>query len=367
MLLLLNFLGAIFAGVLAEGAAGLAKASAPDGDGGGDGTGPADWSPDEGAGNLLDEIFLDEIFPVGTGHGDPHAGGTDTDGITTSDLPVAPDGPREFHGGEGDDLIDGGNGADMLAGGAGNDQINARGGDDIITGGDGDDIVWAGDGDDHVDAGAGDDIVRGGAGGDTLLGGAGDDWLAGEGGDDWLSGDEGDDTLLGGEGDDWLDGGEGDDWLAGGWGDDTLLGGAGSDTLDGGAGDDVLWGLFPEGRDDSEVDFLNGGEGDDTLWLGSGDIGTGGPGADSFMLPSWMAGGDGAAILDHDGAGDRIVVVVDPATHPDPQLTVAPGEGGEGDVTRILLDGAMLATVNGRVELADIVLLRQGPGAGTIP
>lgn len=307
MLVLLNLLGAIFAGTLVEGVAAHSKEDAQGWGGHDDGDGdPAERAPDEGAGDLLDEVFRsDSSSPE-----DDAA----MDGIVTDDLPILPDAPREVVGGPGDDLIDGGNSGDRLAGGAGNDQINARGGDDIITGGAGDDIVWAGDGDDHVD---------------------------------------------GGDGDDTLYGGTGDDWLAGGWGDDTLIGGAGSDTLDGGSGNDWLSGLFPEGNDDSETDFLNGTEGDDTLWLGMGDIGTGGQGADSFVLPSWMAAGEGAIILDHDPAEDQIVVVVDHAAHPDPQLVV---EQGEGDTTRILLDGATLATVNGRVELADIRLVEGGPG-----
>mgnify|MGYP001279648513 CR=1 FL=1 len=352
MLVLLNLLGAIFAGTLVEGVAAHSKEDAQGWGGHDDGDGdPAERAPDEGAGDLLDEVFRsDSSSPE-----DDAA----MDGIVTDDLPILPDAPREVVGGPGDDLIDGGNSGDRLAGGAGNDQINARGGDDIITGGAGDDIVWAGDGDDHVDGGDDDDTLYGGTGDDWLAGGAGDDWLAGEGGDDSLSGGDGDDTLIGGEGDDRLDGGAGDDWLAGGWGDDTLIGGAGSDTLDGGSGNDWLSGLFPEGNDDSETDFLNGTEGDDTLWLGMGDIGTGGQGADSFVLPSWMAAGEGAIILDHDPAEDQIVVVVDHAAHPDPQLVV---EQGEGDTTRILLDGATLATVNGRVELADIRLVEGGPG-----
>lgn len=360
MLLLVNLLGAIFAGVLAEGAAALTKSGAQGGDGDDGDAGDADSFDgqvvDEGAGDLLDEAFP----------GDGYSGaadGTDalwseTDGIVTDDLPVVPDAPRDFAGGPGDDLIDGGNAGDWLSGGDGNDQINARAGDDLILGGAGDDIIHAGEGDDHADGGTGNDTLHGGAGQDTLFGGDGHDWLAGEDGDDWLSGGDGDDTLLGGEGDDWLDGGAGNDWLAGGWGGDTLIGGAGADTLDGGAGNDVLWGLFPEGHDDGEVDFLNAGEGDDTLWLGTGDIGTGGAGADTFVLPSWMAEGGGATILDHVPGEDRILVLADPAVHADPQLAV---EAGADDTTRIFLDGALLATVNGQVGLADIGLLQQAP------
>ncbi|MFV3073323.1 calcium-binding protein [Niveispirillum fermenti] len=73
-----------------------------------------------------------------------------------------------------------------------------------------------------------------------------------------LAGDEGA-TLVGGDGHDLLVGGDGDDLLIGGHGNDTLIGGSGSDTL-------------------------IGGEGDDTIFVAAGDVATGGPGSDRFLI-----------------------------------------------------------------------------------
>ena len=96
--------------------------------------------------------------------------------------------------------------------------------------------------------------------------------------------------------------------IHGGDGNDLLQGGAGSDTLDGNDGDDSLSGLFPEG-DDTAVDFLNGGDGDDTLTLGAGDLGTGGAGADDFILSQWLGEGGFATIADYQAGEYQIEVV----------------------------------------------------------
>jgi Ca2+-binding RTX toxin-like protein len=171
-------------------------------------------------------------------------------------------------------------------------------------------------------------------------------------GDDTLAGGAGDDVLLGGAGHDSLAGGEGEDWLAGGDEDDVLSGGAGADTMDGNAGDDWLSGLNGP-VDDLDEDFLNGGDGSDTLILGAGDHAHGGDGQDEFVL--YETYGGVAHVADYDAAMDTLVVVYDPAIHPDPilSLEVSP----DGNESMLLLDGAPVATVRGDiVDLADIDL-----------
>ncbi|VDC23723.1 Hemolysin, chromosomal [Pseudogemmobacter humi] len=353
MLSLFGLLGALFAGAMIESVSVRAE---EDHDETGD-TAHEDDDPLTG-GNLLDEDDSPEVDMAG---GDPSLPQDDwpevapnTDGIVTSDLPGPAPVPVSLNGTGGDDLLDGSGAGDAISGGEGDDQINARGGDDTISGGGGADIVHAGEGDDLVSGGAGDDSLYGEDGNDTLSGDDGDDWLAGGQGDDLLTGGEGNDSLLGGSGNDTLYGGEGDDWLAGGEGDDLLTGGAGADTLDGGAGNDTLYGAFPEG-DDAETDFLNGGEGDDQLWLGAGDYGHGGGGADEFILTQWLGEGGFATISDYDTAEDQIVLVYDPAAHPDPAISVQPTGDGSGSL--IMLDGFVLAEVNGSVDPSEIRLL----------
>jgi len=171
-------------------------------------------------------------------------------------------------------------------------------------------------------------------------------------GDDTLTGGGGKDTLLGGAGQDGLDGGDGEDWLAGGDGNDALTGGAGSDTLDGNAGDDWISGLNGP-IDDFDEDFLNGGAGNDTLVLGSGDQAHGGEGGDDFVIHDWLKEGGVAHVTDYDAAQDKLVVIYDPAIHPDPILSLEVDP--DGSKSTLLLDGAPLATVRGDiVNLADI-------------
>lgn len=150
-----------------------------------------------------------------------------------------------------------------------------------------------------------------------------------------------------------LAGGIGNDWLSGGAGDDRLEGGAGSDVLDGGFGDDWLSGLKGP-VDDLVADYLRGGAGNDHLQLGAGDHGFGDAGKDEFVFQNWMREGDVAQISDSDAALDKIIVVYDPATHPEPVLTLMPdGTGG----TTLLLDGVPVALVQGGpLALGDVGL-----------
>lgn len=278
-----------------------------------------------------------------------------TDGFALSDdLPE--DAPEDFD-------LTGTNEGEVMSGGHGQDSINAMGGNDLVDGRDGDDTIVGMGGEDWISAGAGNDLVHGGAGNDTLLGldgddtlrgGLGNDSLAGHSGNDLMAGGEGDDSLSGGAGNDRLNGGAGNDWLAGNDGNDRLAGGAGSDILDGNAGNDWLSGLNGD-VDDFNEDFLNGGAGNDTLVIGAGDYASGGEGEDDFVLQDWLTEGGVAHISDYDADRDQLIIMYDPAAHPDPELTLQTSD--TGDQSTILLDGSPVATVQGSaVRLDDIRL-----------
>ena len=116
------------------------------------------------------------------------------------------------------------------------------------------------------------------------------------------------------------------------------------DEIDGGAGNDSLFG---QGE---EADFLNGGGGDDLLHLMGADVATGGTGADRFDIQ-----GNGGTIADYVPAEDRLVVVYDPALHPDPQVSVS----DDGADALVYLDGQELARISGAAGLqAGMVGLR---------
>ena len=198
-------------------------------------------------------------------------------------------------------------------------------GDDggYLRGDDGDDTLFGGLGDDWIEGGEGNNLIHGGAGNDTLIGGSGDD------------------TLIGGHGDDLLIAGGGDNELNGGWGDDTLVGAR----------------LDEHGRDIGGANTLNGGDGDDLLILGQGDLAHGGEGADTFVLGSWLAGGDPAQIVDFTPGEDRLVLS-HAADQPPPKLSVEndPASG----VSFVLIDGQVVAQVNdpdGSLTAADVELV----------
>lgn len=289
------------------------------------------------------ENLLDDTLPA------------NSDGFAVSDdIPVEQPEDLALGGTDAAEVLSGGLGHDQITGQAGADLIDGRAGDDQIDAGTGNDAVWGGDGNDTIDGGTGDDTIEGQVGNDLILGGEGNDHLSGHVGDDSLDGGIGADSLLGGEGSDRLDGDEGADWLAGGYGDDRLSGGEGSDTLDGGAGNDWLSGLNGD-IDDFDMDFLNGGAGNDTMVIGAGDHASGGEGDDDFILQDWLTEGGVAHISDYDADRDQLIVMYDPAAHPDPALTLETTE--DGSQSTILLDGAPVATIQGSaVRLDDIRL-----------
>lgn len=357
MLGMLGLFGALLAGVVADSVIGgmIGKSET----GGADDPAPAGDNPDD---TDEDTDLLDwaEDDPTVTDKGTFSP--DDPDYAAVSDDVVQPVDPGlVVDGGNQDDILAGRGGGDDMAGGQGDDQMAGKDGADWMQGGAGADIELGGAGADTLQGGTGNDQLAGDAGNDWLVGGAGNDTLSGHDGADHLYGSEGQDTLMGGGGDDRLYGGAGADWLAGGADIDKLVGGTGGDTLDGGLGHDTL-----DGRDGvgafPEMDFLNGGEGNDLLQIGAGDYATGGDGADWFELADMTAGDAIANIADYDANEDTLVVVFDPAMHPDPVLSLETPEDS-GDVI-VLLDGVPLAKVQGGAGMSlDDVLMTPAQAA----
>ena len=354
MLGLFGLFGALLAGLVADSMFGGPTGKADDHE---EDTPPdTTASPDQTeGGNLLDWVTND-IDPAADMSGVTRNGPDAVDFVPTStDAVYLADVDVSLLGGASSDMLNGFGGNDTLIGGDGNDHLAGQAGNDFIQGGAGTDVAHGGVGADTLQGGAGDDLLAGEDGDDKLVGGAGADTLLGHEGADRLYGGAGADTLMAGGGDDSVIGGEGDDWVAGGLGDDHLTGDAGQDTVDGGAGNDALDGrellnAFPE------MDFLNGGDGNDTLTLGAGDYATGGEGADWFELTDLAAGDPIANIADYNGDEDRLVVVFDPALHPDPQLSLELNANTDDMV--VLLDGVPLAMVQGGAGMTlDDVLL----------
>ena len=266
---------------------------------------------------------------------------TSEDGVISSndEIVAAPE-DLWLSGSDLSDMLGGAAADDHIMGNGGDDALTGYAGDDELNGGEGDDSINGGAGDDHLTGAAGDDFLHGEAGNDLLDGDIGADTLQGCDGADSLTGGAGDDSLIGGEGDDSLHGDEGHDALDGGYGNDVLAGGSGSDEVDGGAGNDTIWGQTDD-EHDTTLDFLNGGAGDDTLMLGAGDFGNGAEGADSFHLLDIGANDPPMQITDFNPHEDSLVVVYDPAVHPDPQLTMETSASG----TLLLLDGVPLASL----------------------
>ena len=337
MLGLLGLMGAIFAGFMVD------ALSSPDRDTRLQEDHAAPDEPDaeeQGTGSLLDE---------------PQAGLPKSD-----DLADRRDPNVTLHGGAANDILTGDDGDDRVSGGEGNDLLGGRGGQDVIAGGTGADWIHGGAGQDSLHGAAGSDDLQGEDGDDLLAGGAGDDSLCGHMGQDHLVAGAGNDSLSGGDQDDVLRAGAGRDTVLGGYGDDLAIGGTGADEVDGGDGDDVLWGGQPD-VDDAAVDFVNGGAGGDQLYLGAGDYGSGGTGADAFVVQGLLAGDPVARITDYDAAEDRLVLQYDSAVHDRPLVTIQT-EDGSSDST-ILLDGVEVAYVIGAAGLSPADFHPQTPTA----
>ena len=247
----------------------------------------------------------------------------------------------------GGSLSDLGDSSDMLEARADIDPAFGIESADAITGSFNDDQLTGSDGQDALFGDDGDDTLSGSGGNDELHGDFGNDNLQGGDGIDFLSGGEGNDSLNGGFGRDALFGGEGDDAIHGGADNDVLHGGAGHDTLDGGAGDDVLNGTFSHGNGDQDAgDILNGGDGDDTIVIGEGDVARGGSGADVFSSGDYVENATEVGMVsDFDPSQDRIEVIYDPSSTPNPVIEVHDFTDGSG--ADIVLNGQVILSVTG--------------------
>ena len=113
------------------------------------------------------------------------------------------------------------------------------------------------------------------------------------------------------------------------------------------------------GDDDDDSDFLNGDGGDDSILVGSGDVVTGGEGADEIVLGDWLTSGEAAQIMDYTAEDDSILLVWDDSieTSTEPQITVS-ADPDTPDQTLVLLDGIVVASANGGDLLpSDIALV----------
>jgi Ca2+-binding RTX toxin-like protein len=170
----------------------------------------------------------------------------------------------KISGGAGNDVLTGGEAADTLSGGLGNDTLTGGLAADTLNGEDGDDVIAASsvtDGTDDVNCGNGTDTVSyaarsnvitasiNGTGGEgaeadtiestceNLTGGSGNDILTGLAAQaNVLSGGDGDDTLKGLSGNDTLNGNNGNDTFD----ESDTTDGGGSDVFNGGAGTDKV-------------------------------------------------------------------------------------------------------------------------------
>ena len=146
-----------------------------------------------------------------------------------------------------------------------------------------------------------------------------------------------------GEVDLWVDvAGDGHDTVFAGLGNDSLTGGAGHDLILGGAGNDRIDGIVDEAAGGS-ADDLSGDEGDDTIIAGAGDTVFAGSGADLIIAaPLLQQAGTAAHILDFDPQEDRIELLYDPTTNPDPSLELREIDGR----TDVYLDGNLALSLS---------------------
>ncbi|QNN65301.1 M10 family metallopeptidase C-terminal domain-containing protein [Sphingomonas rhizophila] len=114
-------------------------------------------------------------------------------------------------------------------------------------------------------------------------------------------------------------------------GNDLLIGTAAGDTLDGGNGDDVLIG-------------------------GSGDTLTGGAGRDTFVLPTYSAGGAAVSITDFVSGTDKIDL-----------RSLAPTSVTLSGLTlqAVTANGTLTVNISGSIKLSDVILTG-GTTAGTL-
>lgn len=297
--------------------------------------------------NSGDDEEIEEPDPI-IGSGEGTSGNDLMLGTATGDTILGRGGNDSITGEAGNDTLKGGGGADVMFGGDGEDDLR---------GGDGADVIWGEANDDMIHGGAGDDDIDGGAGNDTIDGQEGDDVIHGQGGRDVISGGDGADSIIGGDGLDTLMGAAGNDVVIGGAGEDSLSGGDGNDWISGYLDDTPLDNRFAT-SDVLDQDSLQGGTGDDFLLLGSGDLATGGAGADTFALGTWVDPANAVDITDYAASEDVIVLAYDPAVGA-PTVSVQADPDTPADA-QVLSNGALVAVVQGAAGSlsADDILLQ---------
>jgi Ca2+-binding RTX toxin-like protein len=173
-----------------------------------------------------------------------------------------------------------------------------------------------------------------------------------------------------------MDGNGGNDLLSGDAGNDHLVAfDDGHDRLYGNKGADTLHGYLVQHQpgdlsyvvEDHQADHLHGGWGNDTLLLGSGDVGTGGGGADTFEVSWDVQHGHPAQITDYDPRHDKLFVEFT-SNHADADLTavkpeetnVTTGPLKDGSGSAIYINGQPIAHVLGTTTLqaSDVGLIR---------
>lgn len=224
----------------------------------------------------------------------------------------------------------------------------------------------------QIDAAAGNDTLT--ASTDAtgyLLGGAGDDLIdmrnAGEDSRIAVVGGDGTDTFYGSAGADYFiddgDAAEGVELFDSGAGDDVINGNRGSASVIGGEGNDVISGYdvsyLDNGRGftyisrylDDAVDTLEGGAGNDTLIGSTGDILTGGTGADEMRV-IWSDSDTlvetATVITDFDPSEDTLRISVDQAVFSGDVTPVLNEVGGN---TEVIVQGERVAVLQGTTGL----------------
>lgn len=225
----------------------------------------------------------------------------------------------------------------------------------------------------QIDAGAGNDTLTASTDATGFLrGGAGDDLIdmrgAGEDSKIAVVGGDGTDTFYGSVGADYFiddgDAAEGVELFDGGAGDDVILGNLGSASVIGGDGNDVFSGYDvsykDEGRGftnisrylDDAADTLEGGAGNDTLIGSTGDILSGGTGADEIRL-IWSDSDTlvetATVITDFDPSEDSLRISVDQAVFSGDVTPVLSEVDGN---TEVILQGERVAVLQGTTGLS---------------
>ena len=192
-----------------------------------------------------------------------------------------------------------------------------------------------------------------------------------------IFGDEDGNKIAGSGADNLINGNGGNDLISGKAGNDTIIAfDDGNDSVNGNLGNDNLHGYHVQNVpgdisfvvEDGQKDFLDGGRGSDNLFLGSGDVGTGGRGADDFHVSWDVSDGHPAEIMDYDPAKDQLYVDyasqhsdADMTSISDWEKTIETADMADGSGSIISIDGEEIARIHGVTGIlpSDVVLVFQ--------